>query len=77
MLKQLQEEIRDRTARIERSRREGEELSPLQERFLSRLGQQQGKITELTAQLSEKLTPQAPPEEEPSDSEEDDGEEEQ
>jgi hypothetical protein len=59
----MQEEVLQRTRRLDARRKEGEELNPLEKRLLERLVQRQGSILELTEQIAKDLQEQmAPPE---------------
>ena len=59
----MQQEVLQRTQRLDARRTDGKELNPLEQRLLERLVQRQGSIIELTGQIAKDLQEQlAPPE---------------
>ena len=59
----MQQEVLQRTQRLDARRGDGKELNPLEKRLLERLVQRQGSIIELTEQIAKDLEEQlAPPE---------------
>ena len=57
-LKRMQQEVLQRTQRLDARRSDGEELNPLEQRLLERLVHRQGSIIELTAKIAEDLQSQ-------------------
>ena len=57
----MQQEVLQRTQRLDARRSDGKELNPLEQRLLERLVQRQGSIIELTGQIAKDLQEQLAP----------------